>query len=118
VSTAQAGLPRELREAVAALERTVTGQLRDELAAAGSGRGGLAEELLRRRDDYRTWHRMDEVPDRVAEVAERLVRGEPADAMRRELQLAVLACMARAHEKALKETARGDQGQGQDQGQG
>ncbi|WP_405222111.1 hypothetical protein [Lentisalinibacter sediminis] len=98
-------LPRELRGAVAALERTVTGQLRDELAAAGAGRGGLAEELRRRRDDYRTWHRMDEVPDRVAEVAGRLIRGEPSPGVLRQLQLAVLAAMARAHERALAESA-------------
>lgn len=104
-------LPRELRDAVAALERTVTGQLRDELAAPGAGRSGLAEEFRRRRDDYRTWHRMDEVPDRVAEVAGRLVRGEPGPGMRRALQLAVLAAMARAHERALKETAGDGQGQ-------
>lgn len=96
-------LPRELRDAVAALERTVTGQLCEELAGAG---GGLAEELRRRRDDYRTWHRMDEVPDRVAEVADRLIRGEPAPALCRELRLAVLAAMARAHERALAETGR------------
>lgn len=99
-----AGLPRELRDAVAALERTVTARLRDELAAAGAGRDGLAEELRRRRDDYRTWHRMDEVPERVAEVAGRLVRGEPTPGLRRELQLAVLAAMTRAHQKALAET--------------
>ncbi len=98
---AGADLPRQFRDAVAALERTVTGQLRDELAAAGAERDALAEEFRRRRDDYRTRHRMAEVPDRVAEVAARLVRGEPAPGVRRELQLGVLAAMTRAHERAL-----------------
>jgi len=99
-------LPAELQDAVAALQRTVTGQLRDELAAAGAGRSRLAEEFRRRRDDYRSWHRMDEVPDRVAEVAGRLVRGEPSPGLRRELRLAVLAAMVRAHERALAKTAQ------------
>lgn len=112
MSPAEAGdLPRKLREAVAALERTVSGQLRDELAAAGAGRDRLTEELRRRRDDYRTRHRMDEVPDRVAEVAGRLVRGETGAGMRRQLQLAVLAAMIRAHERALAETVGDAYGQ-------
>ncbi len=104
MSEAEGDLPRDYRAAVAALERTVAGQLRDELAEAGADRGELAVELQRRRDDYRTWHRMAEVPRRVAGVAERLIRGEPAPAARRELELAVLAAMVRAHERALGQT--------------
>jgi len=108
VAGAQGTLPRDYRAAVAALERTVAGQLRDELAGAGARRPELAMELAmelrRRRDDYRTWHRMTEVPRRVAGVADRLIRGEPAPAARRELELAVLAAMVRAHEHALEQS--------------
>ncbi len=104
MGAAEGTLPRDYRAAVAALERTVAVQLRDELAGAGAGRQELAMELRRRRDDYRTWHRMTEVPRQVAGVAERLIRGEPAPAARRELELAVLAAMVRAHERALEQS--------------
>ncbi|HKL63965.1 MAG TPA: hypothetical protein VJ883_11395 [Woeseiaceae bacterium] len=115
MSGTQGNLPRDYRAAVAALERTVAGQLRDELAEAGAGRSEFAVELHRRRDDYRTWYRMAEVPRRVAGVAGRLTRGEAGPAARRELELAVLAAMVRAHELALEQAVEpggpGPQGQ-------
>jgi hypothetical protein len=116
VSEAQGTLPLDYLAAVAALERTVAGQLRDELAGADTGRPELAMEFRRRRDDYRTWHRMAEVPRRVAGVAERLIRGEPAPSARRELELAVLAAMVRAHERALLQSGQPD-GAARPQGQ-
>lgn len=85
----------------------MAGQLGDELASPDAGRRGVAEEFRRRRDDYRTWHRMGEVPQRVAEIARRLTRGEPAAAVQRELELAVLDAMVRAHERALRESGAG-----------
>jgi hypothetical protein len=59
---------------------------------------------------------MAEVPPRVAGVAERLIRGEPAPAARRELELAVLAAMVRAHESALQQGGQPD-GAARPQGQ-
>lgn len=103
---AEPSLTPEYRAAVAALERTVAGQLGDELASPAdgpAGRAALIEEFRRRRDDYRSWYRMGEVPQRVAAIAGRLTRGEPAPAVRRELELAVLEAMVRAHERALGE---------------
>ena len=108
---AEASLAPEYRDAVAALERTVAGQLGEELASTNdrpAGRADLAEELRRRRDDYRTWYRMGEVPQRVAAIAARLTRGEPAPALRRQLELAVLDAMVRAHERALGEDGMAD----------
>lgn len=94
-------LPDALERAVAALGRSVTAQLRGELAGAGGERQSLAEELRRRAEDYRSWHRMGEVPPRVGAVAARLVDGEPAAQLRAALELAVLDELARAHRAAL-----------------
>lgn len=102
----KAAIPREFRAPVAALQRTVTAELREALSAAGAGRAALADEFRRRAEDYRTWHRMDEVPHRVADIAARLVRGNPDPADRKALCLAVLAALSRAHRTALNETGQ------------